>query len=337
MNAPLVSIIIPCRNEEKFIEKCLLSIIANDYPKKNLEIFVVDGQSRDKTRAIVQSIAKKHSYIKLLDNPHKFTPHALNIGIRQAQGEIIMRMDAHSAYQPDYISKCVKYLQKYQADNVGGAINTLPSQDTLIGRSIAESCKHIFGVGNSDFRRGAKKQVAADTVAFGCYDKKVFDRIGLFNENLIRSQDMEFNLRLKRSGGRIMLCPDISCDYYCSSDLISFAKHRFRDGVWSVYPTKFTQTPLSLRHYVPAVFVIGLIIGGFLIFFTPVIMPLYLTVVGLYLFLNLTASLQIAFKKRNLLYLFTMPLIFATLHLSYGFGSLAGLIKILFPIKKHET
>ena len=117
-----VSIIIPCRNEEKYIGKCLQSIIEQNYPKDNLEVLVVDGMSEDRTREIVENYSQKYSFIKLFDNPKKFTPFGLNIGIKEAKGEIIMRMDAHAGYEKDYISKCVRYLENYDADNVGGAM-----------------------------------------------------------------------------------------------------------------------------------------------------------------------------------------------------------------------
>ncbi|GJQ23461.1 MAG: hypothetical protein HBSAPP01_12510 [Candidatus Brocadia sapporoensis] len=208
-NLPSISIIIPSRNEEKFIDKCLDSIIAQDYSKEKLEILVVDGMSNDKTREFIKGYSKQHRYIKLLDNPGKIVPTAMNTGIRDAHGEIIIRMDAHNIYEKDYVSKCVKYLQEYNVDNVGGIWVTLPGSNTLIAQSIAFALSHPFGVGNAYFRIGSKEPRYVDTVPFGCYKREVFQRIGLFDEDLVRNQDDEFNLRLTKNGGKLLLVPDI--------------------------------------------------------------------------------------------------------------------------------
>ncbi len=309
-----VSIIIPCRNEEKFIGKCLKSLVNQDYPKEKMEVLIVDGMSEDKTREIIEDFKIKNSELKIriLDNPQKFTPFALNIGIKEAKGEIIIRMDAHAYYEKDYISKCVKYLKEYNADNVGGIIKTLPNQDTLIARAIALCLSHPFGAA-SLFRLGSTKPREADTVFGGCYKKEVFEKIGLFNENLIRSQDMEFNLRLKRAGGRILLTPEIVAYYYPHSNLFEFFNHNFKDGVWSILPLKFVKIPFKLRHYLPLLFVLTLPLS---------IWP--------YILISLFFSLQIAFREKDLKLFFLMPLVFATRHFGYGLGSVWGLIKLLF-------
>lgn len=358
-NLSLISIIIPCRNEEKFIKKCLNSILEQKYPKNNLEILVVDGMSEDKTRKIVKEYSKKYFFnelprskligyhkdiirsklqeikplkiIKLLDNPKKFTSFAFNIGIKSSKGEIIMMAGAHSIYEKNYISKCAKYLKKYNTDNVGGVMKILPRKNSLTAKTIAICLSHPFGIGDSQFRQKLKKPKWADTVFGGCYKKEVFDKIGLFNENLFRSQDMEFNLRLKRAGGKILLCPDIISYYYARSTLKEFIKHNFSNGVWATYPLKFVKIPLSLRHYIPCIFVVSIMIAVILSLFYPLFLFLLGSIFFLYAGINLLASLQIAIKQKNPLYLFTMPLIFATLHISYGIGSVVGLIKILFP------
>jgi glycosyltransferase involved in cell wall biosynthesis len=192
-----VSIIIPCRNEEKYIGKCLDTLLKQDYPKDDLEILVVDGASEDNTKEIVKGYSQKYPFIRLLDNPKKYTPFGLNIGIKLSKGKIIIRTDAHSGYEKDYVSKCVKYLDEYKADNVGGGIKTLPAQNTIQAKAIAIVLSHHFGVGGAVFRKGAQKLVEVDTVFGGCYKKDVFDKIGYFNENLFRTQDLEFNMRLK--------------------------------------------------------------------------------------------------------------------------------------------
>ena len=367
---PFVSIIIPCRNEEKFIGKCLDSIIAQDYPKDRLEVLVVDGMSEDGTREIVErytdmslrarslachceqseaisardklrnlgiatSLPALAMTLKLLDNPKKVTPCALNIGIKNAKGEIILWMSAHSRYEKDYISKCVKYLKEYDADNVGGVMITLPRDNAFIGKAIATVLSHPFGVGNSVFRTGAKEPKWVDTVFGGCYKKEVFEKIGLFNENLINSQDIEFNLRLKKAGGKILLHPDIVSYYYTRSDFKSFCKNNFRNGLWAILPFKFTKIiPVSLRHLVPLIFVLGLFGTGILSFFFLPLRWFFLDIMGLYALTNLYFSLKVALKKKSIKYLFVTPILFTCLHLGYGLGSVWGGVRLFFPAKR---
>ena len=330
-----VSIIIPCRNEKKFIGKCLDSIIGQDYPKENLEVLVIDGMSEDGTRRIVEQYTAQYSHIKLLDNTKKITPCALNIGIKNAKGEIIMRMDGHATYEKDYISKCIKYLEEYNADNVGGIMVTLPRNDTFIGKAIAAVLSHPFGVGNSVFRTGAKEPKWVDTVFGGCYKREVFDKIGLFNEKLISSQDMEFNLRLKKASGKILLVPEIISYYYTRSTFKSFCKNNIRNGIWVILPFKFSKIiPVSLRHLVPFVFVLSLLGTGILSFFFLSFLRLFLLIVGSYTLANLYFSLKIALRKKNIKYLVVMPILFAALHLGYGFGSIWGAARLFLPVKK---
>ena len=330
VDSPLISVIIPCRNEEKFIAKCLDSVIANDYPKDRLEVLVVDGMSEDGTREIVERYAKQYPFIKLLDNPKKITPTALNIGIKHAKGEIIMRMDAHATYEKDYISKCIKYLNEYNADNVGGIWKTLPRDNTFIGKAIVIALSNPFGIGNAYYRFATKEPRWVDTVPFFCYRKEIFDKVGFFNENLARSQDMEFNLRLKSIGYKTLLVPEIVSYYYARSDFKSFCKHNFRNGVWAIYPFKFTTImPVSLRHLIPLAFVSSLIGSAALSVFSQIFLWLLLFILGSYALTNAYFSVKITAKEKDFRYLFVMPLIFATLHISYGLGSLCGVLKVI--------
>ena len=330
MEVPFVSIIIPCRNEEIYIGKCLNSIIANDYPKNKLEVLAVDGMSEDGTRRIVEGYTQRYPFIKLLDNPKRITPTALNVGIQRAKGDVIIWMSAHNHYEKDYISRSVESLNKYGADNVGGIMKTLPRENNFTGRAIVASLSHRFGVGNSYFRAQTDKPKWVDTVFGGCYRRDIFDRIGLFNENLVRGQDMEFNLRLKKAGGKILLVPDIVSYYYARSDIRSFWKHNFTNGVWAILPFLYSPViPVSWRHLVPLIFVAGLIGSAVLGFLLPVFFWLFLVILGSYVLANLTASFRIALQKRDLRYLVVMPFIFGILHFGYGLGSLLGVFKIL--------
>lgn len=337
-NSILVSVIIPCCNEEKFISQCLDSIIANDFPKNNFEILVIDGMSEDKTRKILKEYVQKYSFIRLLENPKKITPHALNIGIKNAKGEIIIRMDAHSVYYKDYISKCIEYLEKYNVDNVGGIWKIMPIEKTLINKAIALASSSFFSAGNAYYRRGYSKGAKlVDTVFGGCYKKEVFQKIGLYNENLKRSQDMEFNLRLKQAGGKILLVPDIITFYYPKSTLREFFKHNFEDGVWAVYPLKFIKKLLKLRHYVPLFFVSTLISYAILSFFSPIFLWMLLFILCLYSLSSIYFSFVIAIKEKDVRFIFITPIVFAARHIGYGLGSIRGLIMLFKKEKGYEN
>lgn len=322
---PLVSIIIPCRNERRFIGQCLASIISSTYPKGSLEVLVIDGMSVDGTRQVVQKFEREVPFIRMIDNKKTTTPCALNIGVGNAAGEIIIRMDAHTEYDPQYISKCVEWLSKSGADNVGGIWITTPSKDTLWGKCISLALSHPFGVGNSYFRVGSKQPKYVDTVPFGCYKREVFSRIGLFKEELLRSQDIEFNVRLRRAGGEILLVPDIKCRYFADSNLKDLAVKSFRNGFWVIYSAGLADMPFSPRHLVPFVFICSLVAGtAGSLFYSPSTFSLAL-IAGAYVSANAIFSLMIAAREKRPLYFPFIFLSFLALHFSYGLGSASGL------------
>lgn len=326
---PRVCVIVPCRNEARFIARCLESILANDYPKDKLEIFVVDGRSDDGTWAIVGEFVREYPQVKRLLNLKQITPAALNLGIRHASAEIIFRIDAHALVAQDYLRLCVEGLGKHQADNVGGSMETLPANNGFVARAIAAAMSHPFGVGNSDFRVRTEGVIATDTVFGGCYRREVFERIGLFNERLVRTQDMEFNQRLRKAGGRIVLDPKIKCSYYASPNLESFSRHNFHDGLWAILPFAHSDIlPVRLRHLVPAAFlatVVVLTIAG-LWFAAPRL--LLAMIVGVYAVINAASAVHVAWRHRDFRYAFLMPLVFGIRHFAYGFGSLCAVTKL---------
>lgn len=216
---PFVSIVVPCRNETEYIRPLLDSILANTYPRDRLEVLIVDGMSDDGTRAVIAEYVARHPVIRLLDNPKRITPCALNLGISRARGTIIVRMDAHASYPPNYVADLVDWLERTGADNVGGAWVTLPGGDTATARAIAAALSHPFGIGNARYRLGTTELREVDTVPFGCFRRDVFDRVGLFDEELVRNQDDEFNFRLLRAGGRILLVPGVVSHYYARRTL----------------------------------------------------------------------------------------------------------------------
>lgn len=323
----LVSIITPCLNEERFIGKCLDSIIAQDYPKDKLEVLVVDGISEDGTKAIVESYAQRYPFIRLLENPKKITPCALNIGIKNAKGEVIIRMDAHSEYPAQYISTCIEYLDRTGADVVGGPVVTMPGTDTLISESIALVTSHPFGVGNSKFRTSTKEGYV-DTVPFGAYRRDVFNKVGLFDERLARNQDNELSSRIITSGGKIYLIPGLTATYYNQVTLRGLLKQALRTGMWNVYTLKVNPEAFRWRHFIPFIFVTAFLGFGFLI-------PLhYLARFGFFLLIGLyggiagVSSIQICIKE-GIKYLLVLPLVFFLYHVCYGLGTWGGLVKLL--------
>lgn len=323
-----VSIVIPCRNEEKHISKCLDSLIDNDYPKYLIEIFVIDGMSEDNTREIIKKYIGKYPFIKLINNSRNIVPTALNIGIKKARGDIIIRIDAHSTYPSSYIEKLILWIRKSEADNVGGIWITKPGAETVIAKAISLVLSHPFGVGNGLFRIGIKEPKYVDTVPFGCYRREVFEKIGLFDENLVRNQDLEFNLRLKKAGGKILLVPDIVSYYYARSTLRALAKNNFSNGFWVVYSTKFAKVPFSVRHLISFFFVLSICGSLILLFIYRPFIYLFLLVFIAYLISNIFFSLGVSFKK-GFKYFIPVILSFSTLHFSYGFGSICGLIKLM--------
>lgn len=325
---PFVSIIIPCRNEEKFIGKCLDSLIVQDYSKDKLEILVIDGASRDKTKEAVNAYTQKYSFIKLFDNPKKITPIAMNIGIKNAKGEVISKTDAHTIYQRDYISKSINYFSEYNADCVGGIALAKPKNNSLSARAISLALSDKFGGGGS-FRTGVEKPTFADT-AFGCfYKKEIFAKIGLFNEKLKRSQDIDLNLRLKRTGGKLLLAPDIISYYYPKANLRAFFGHNIIDGFWTVYPLKFKVKFFSIRHLVPLGFFTAILGGLILGIFFKIFLWLLLVLLIFYFAVAIMRSIKIAKKEKQFLLTPFIVAAFFVRHFAYGIGSFGGLIRVI--------
>jgi GT2 family glycosyltransferase len=324
---PFVTAVVPCRNEERFVGECLQSIVATSYPTDRLEVLVVDGMSEDRTRAIVGEYTKRYSWIKLLDNPKRILASAWNAGIRNARGEIIMALNAHTTFGPDYIATCVRYLREHpEAGYVGGVVRTLPQDDTTIGRALAFALSHPFGVGGSKFRTGVKEPVWSDTAAFGGYRREVFAEVGLFNEELERSQDMELHLRLNRTGRKTLLVPAMVGTYYTRTRVSEFMRYCYVNGYWLTYPLRFSASMFSLRHSVPMAFVASLSISLLASAVWPQARWLFLAIGGLYVVANLAVSVGAAVAKHQVAYLM-LPVVFASLHVLYGIGSLAGLLK----------
>ncbi len=267
------------------------------------------------------------------NNFKKLIPFACNEGIKNSNGDPVMIMSAHAMYEKDYIRKCVDASKKYNADNVVGTWKILPRGNNLSEKAIVLALSSSFGVGSAKYRTGSnkKKEVEyVDTGAYGCYKKNVFKKVGLYNEKLSRGEDMEFNLRLKKAGGKIILVPDAVVYYYARTDFSSFCKHNLRNGAWAIIPFKYSSTlPVSIRHLVPLAFISSLIISGVLSLFLQSFFWLCLSIIGSYLLSNIYFSVRTALNKKDIIYFFIMPVIFGSLHITYGLGSLWGLMKVV--------
>lgn len=325
----LVSIVMPCRNAARYIRQCLDSVLSNGYPLDRLEVLVVDGGSEDGTVAIVHEYARQHRCVRLLHNPRRIIPAGLNLGIRAARGDVIMRMDVHATYGPGYIERCVAALRDQSADNVGGVWVVAPTRSGVVAQAIAITLSHYFGIGDALYRPGTMRSIEADTVPFGCYRRDVFDRIGYFDENLQRGEDMEFNRRLKAAGGRILLVPEAVCYYHPRSTLLTFLRHNFWNGIWVLYPLRYGRVAFSLRHVIPGVFITALLASltaG--VFWRPMLAVAGL-VFGAYAAVSIQQGLLLAWTRRAWYLGAVLPVTFAALHLAYGLGTVAGLLGVL--------
>ncbi len=339
---PFLSVIVPCRNEADSLGACLDSILNSGYPKERLEILVADGLSDDGTRELAESYAAEHRQVRLVDNPHRITPAALNRALACARGEIIARLDAHATVLPGYFSHAVRCLEASGAANVGGRMHTMTRDCGPFAEPIRIALTSRFGVGNSRFRTGAgvasiytgaseqtclADTVAVDTVFGGCWPREVFSRIGGFNERLERSQDLEFNLRLRRAGGKILLNPAMESRYFARATLKYFLRHNWENGVWAVLPFAYARgVPVRWRHLAPLGFVL---LAGVSLALARWIPWLPVAVLAPYLAVTMLASAMAAWKARRPGLLVLQPIAFWSLHIPYGLGSVIGTLRTL--------
>jgi len=331
----VVTIIIPCWNEEKYIGQCLESIIVSDYPKETLEVLVVDGMSNDKTQEIVKIFASKFPFISLLINEKKTVPYALNLGIQHAKGNYIFILGAHSFYPKDYIKTLVHWSEKLGADVVGSSSITEVVNKNKKSNSIKAVMSDILGVGDSMFRVGADSVREVDTVAFGCYRREVFQKYGYFDTRLTRNQDIEFNKRIKNNLGKIFLIPFTKFTYYARENFKDIADNSFKNGMWNILTAVFTRNlrSLSMRHFVPLLFILSLIAPIFFSFWQPQLALISGFLFLLYLLIIFLRSIQLKNPQNEIYHLMASYIV---LHFSYGFGSLYGLAKIFRILMKKE-
>jgi succinoglycan biosynthesis protein ExoA len=328
-----ISIIVPCRNESKYLRAFFFSVLAQALPDgATLEMVIADGASTDGTRKILNEYAASYPWIRIVDNPRRIVSTGLNLAIELATGDIIIRMDVHADYAKDYVAQCVAVLNETKADNVGGPAQTRSTG--YIQKAISAAYHSPFACGGARFH-DVTYQGPVDTVTFGCWRKDVLQKIGLFDEELVRNQDDELNLRLIRAGGKIFQSPKIRCWYEPRVSLLALASQYFQYGYWKVRVIRKHGSPAALRHLVPAAFVGTLFLLSIASFFAVPAEYALAVVLGLYIFANLVASLAICSGKLQLLPV--MPIVLATYHFSYGLGFLAAMLGAILPSYRSQA
>lgn len=329
----MLSVICPIYNEEKYIAKCIDSILSQDYPREDLEVIFVDGLSTDGTRRIVRDYSDTYPFIRMIDNRDRIVPIAMNIGIMASRGDIVMRLDAHATYEANYFRVLTEALNELQADNVGAVCKTDVLNKTPKTCAIKEVLSNKFGVGNSIFRTGINMTMEVDTVPFGCWKRDVFTKYGLYDIRLIRNQDIELNKRIKRGGGKIYIVSGTYCTYLARETFQALAKNNYANGKWNILTVFYTKQfdSLSIRHFIPLIFLLSLILPTILsAMYLPLLLVAFLSLLS-YLLLIGSVSAKLSIKKG--LSFFYLLLSFLTLHLSYGAGSLIGLCQLPFKMR----
>lgn len=324
MKYEFVSLVIPVYNEERYIKNCIESLLLQDYPTDCMEWLFVDGMSTDKTKEILNAYSNRFpKLIKIIDNPNKTVPYAMNIGINYSKGKYIIRLDAHADYSYDYISKCVYYLNITDADNVGGI--TITKSRGFVGNVIAKMLSCKFGVGNSEFRTNGKSGYT-DTVPFGAFRKEVFKKLGGYDERLTRNQDNEMNYRIRKNGGKIYLSSDIRSSYYCRDSLKGIVDMAIKNGKWNVITMKLCPGSMSARHFIPLMFLLSLILLPLLGYQFNILLKLFLIEIILYFMLDIIFSFN---QSNKISEFFLLIVLFPIFHITYGIGSILGLLNLL--------
>ncbi len=327
MTKPLVSVIIPCYNEQETIASLLEAIDQQTYPSERIEVIIADGMSTDNTCQRIEEFISQHPgfIVQVIENPERIIPKALNRAIDHARGEVIIRLDAHSLPYPDYIERCVAALESKKGDNVGGMWEIEAGDQTWLARSIAIAAAHPLGVGDARYRVGGKAQYV-DTVPFGAFWKVLFERLGNFNENLLTNEDYEFNTRIRLSGGKIWFDPQIRTKYLARKNLRELFKQYWRYGFWKAKMVQMYPKTLRWRQLLPPLFVFSLLAGIVLSpflwlarYWVGIQLGVYVLVLGL-------IALREAFHRKQVAILLGLPISIATMHIAWGTAFLWSMI-----------
>lgn len=328
-----ISIIVPCRNEERYIKETIGRIVAQKGAGQlfNFELFIIDGKSTDNTVKLVEDEVKKNNKVSLIINEKKTTPAAFNLGIKNASGKYICILGAHAEISKNYLINCLNTIKKIDSDNVGGTWKA--KGQGYLGKAIALSFRSSFAVGGAKSHR-INYEGYVDSVWGGFYKREVFDKIGLFDEELVRNQDDELNLRLIRSGGKIWQSPEIKSWYYPRASIVALFKQYIQYGYWKVRVIQKHKIPASIRHIVPGTFVGLLIILAVLSPFSQVFLKILAGLLIFYLVANLGASFFACKEVPTWKHIPVMPIIFAAYHFGYGYGFLHGILDFVILKKQ---
>jgi glycosyltransferase involved in cell wall biosynthesis len=333
---PLVSVIVPCRNEEKYISLCIESILENDYGKENIEVIIVDGMSNDKSLDQINLIRDSHKdwSVRVIINEKRITPIAFNLGIKNANGEFILIVGSRHVIANNYISTCYELLNQNPGIGCVGSV-VEPVFDSVNSEMIAFATSSAFGVGPS-FRTQA--DIYVDTVGTPFYKKEIFEKIGYFDEILVRNQDDELNYRLRKSGHKIFITSKTSMKYYARTRFKDLYKQYFQYGYWKVFVNKKHKAVTTLRQIVPAIFVLFIFAGAALSLLMKGLYIPYLGVIFLYLFTGLVFCMK---KTRNIRSIGKILFAFIILHGGYGVGYWDGILDFIIlnykPNPKHTA
>lgn len=328
-----LSFVMPVRNEETYIRASLQSLVEQDYSAGDLEIIVVDGRSSDRTREIIAEIARENPQLRCLDNPAGVVPTAMNIGIRASRGDVIIRADGHNIYPRDYAANCVKYLEQTGADSVGGPWVTVPANERFSAKLVASVLSNPFGVGNSNFRT-RRKEGFVDTVPFGAFRKEIFDRVGTYNEKLVRNQDNDLNARIRKAGGKIYLTPALTTHYHPVKNFSGLLKYAFKTSKWHIFTLRENKNSLGLRHIAPAAFLTLLVVLLSASFMSTYARTFLIAMLAIYLLIGFYFVAR-SNTRTDLALSLALPFAAFCFHVAYGAGSVFGLSYLFWqpPIK----
>lgn len=323
----LVSFFIIAYNAEKFLDKSLESLLKQDYNHKEIEVILVDGMSKDKTKEIMTSFKEKYNSdfnrIEVLDNPKKTLPCGWNVALKEAKGEVILRVDAHTFFDENFITNNVNEIQNGE-NIVGGKCISVTQNNNWKEKLLLIAEESIFGCGIADFRRKEQKEYVS-TLAFAMYRKKVFDDVGLYNEKLARTEDNEMHYRMKQKGYKFLLSPNIKSYRYARNDLKGMIKQKYGNGKWIGITLRYCPKCFSVYHFVPLLFVLGIV---FSIITACIGYPIFAYLLaGAYLLFNIVNIILITIKDGIKIYYLLLPFIFLMLHTSYGIGTIVGILK----------
>ena len=318
-----VSVIVPCYNEQSTIRLLLEALHEQTFPRAEMEVIVADGLSTDGTRDAIAAFQKEFSElsVRVVENTNRSIPAALNRAIEAARGEIIIRMDAHSKPYPDYVANSVSALSKGSGENVGGVWEIRPGAETWIAKSIAAAAAHPLGVGDALYRH-TNQAAEVDTVPFGAFYRALIERIGAFDESLLTNEDYEFNVRIRRSGGKIWLDPAIRSVYFARASLGELIRQYWRYGFWKWRMLRRYPNTLRWRQALPPLFVLSVVSLAVLSFFLPFARFLLGVELILYASIMILIGMLAAYRQRKPYLLVGLPLAIFAMHLSWGSGFL---------------